>query len=54
MFLSLYASLLRTLVTDLHAKNHHNIYKSIEKKVWKTVPSVKFTKSKVRNSAKNQ
>ena len=51
MFLSLYALLLRTLVIDLHAKNQHNIWKGIEK-VWKTVLSVKFTKSKARNSAK--
>ena len=53
MFLSLYALLLRMLVIDLHAKNQHNICKGIEK-VWKTVPSVKFTKSKARNSAKNK
>ena len=32
MFLSLYALLLRMLVTDLHAKNQHNICKGIEKK----------------------
>ena len=31
MYLSLYALLLRTLVTDLHAKNQHNICKGIEK-----------------------
>ena len=54
MFLSLYALLLRMLVTDLHAKNQHNICKGIGKKVWKTVPSVKFTKSKARNSMKKQ
>ena len=53
MCLSLYALLLRTLMIDLHAKNQHNICKSIEK-VWKTVPSGKFTKSKVCNSAKTQ
>ena len=52
MFLSLYALLLRTLLIDLHAKNYHNICKGVEK-VWKTVLSVKFTKSKARNSAKN-
>ena len=45
MFLSLYALLLRMLVIDLHAKNQHNICKGIEKKVWKTVPSMKFTQS---------
>ena len=53
MHLSLNALLLRTLVTDLHAENQHNICKGVEK-VWKTVPSVKFTKSKSRNSTKNQ
>ena len=53
MCLSLYALLLRTLVIDLHAKNQHNICKGIEK-VWKTVPSVKLTKCKARNSAKNK
>ena len=46
MFLSLYALLLRMLVIDLHAKNKHNICKGIKKKVWKTVQSMKFTKSK--------
>ena len=49
MFLTLYALLLRMLVIDLHAKNQHNICKGIEKKkkkVWKTVSSMKFTKSK--------
>ena len=51
MCLSLYALLLRTLVIDLHAKNQHRTCKGIEK-VWKTVPSVKFTKSKARNSTK--
>ena len=54
MYLSLYALLLRTLVIDLHAKNQHNICKGIEKKVWKTIPSMKFTKSKVSISANNQ
>ena len=53
MYLSLYALLLRTLVIDLQAKSQHNMCKGIEK-VWKTVPSVKFTKSRARNSAKNQ
>ena len=48
---SLYALLLRTLVTDLHAKSQHNICKAIEK-VSKTVPLVKFTKCKTRNFAK--
>ena len=52
MCLSLYALLVRTLVIDLHAKNQHNICKDIEK-VWKTVPSVKLTKSKACYSAKN-
>ena len=46
MFLYLYALLLRMLVIDLHAKNQHKICKGIEKKVLKTVPSMKFTKSK--------
>ena len=57
MFLSLYALLLRTLVIDLHAKYQQNICKGIEKSLencWKTVPSVKFTTSKARNSVKNQ
>ena len=45
MFPSLYAVLFLTLVIDLHAKNQHNIYKLIEK-VWRTVPCVKFTRSK--------
>ena len=54
MCLPLYALLLRTLVIDLHAKNQHSICKGLEKKVLKTVPSVKFTKSKACNSAKNQ
>ena len=54
MFLSLYALLLRTLVIDLNAKNQHNMCKAIEKKVWKTVPSMKFTKCKARNSSKIQ
>ena len=54
MYLSLYALLLRTLVIDLHAKNQHNICKGIEKKVWKNIPSMKFTKSKASISAKNQ
>ena len=53
MCLSLYSLLLRTLVTDLHAKNQHGICKGIEK-VWKTVALVKFTKSKARNSATHQ
>ena len=53
MCLSLYALLLRTLVIDLNAKNQHNICKGIEN-VQKTVPSVKFTKCKTGNSAKNQ
>ena len=47
MFLSLYALLLRMLVIDLNAKNQHNKCKAIEK-VWKTVPSMKFTKCKAR------
>ena len=42
MLLSLYALLIRMLLIDLQAKNH-NICKGIEKKVWKTVPSMKFT-----------
>ena len=50
MYLSLYALLLRTLVIDLHAKSQHNICKGIEK----TIPSMKFTKSKASISAKNQ
>ena len=54
MFLSLYALLFITLVIDLHAKYQHDICKGIGKKVRKTVPSVKFTKSKAHNSAKNQ
>ena len=54
MFLSLYALLLRTLVIDLHAKNQHNICKGVEKKVRKTIPSMKFTKSKASVSVKNQ
>ena len=57
MFLSLYALLLRTLVIDLNAKYQQNICKGIEKSLencWKTVPSVKFTTSKARNSVKNQ
>ena len=54
MYLSLYALLLRTLVIDLQAKNQHNICKGREKKVWKTIPSMKFTKSKASISAKNQ
>ena len=54
MFLSLYALLLRTLVIDLHAKNQHNICKVIEKKVWKTIPSMKLTKSKASIYATNQ
>ena len=53
MCLSLYALLLRKLVIDLHAKNQHNICK-YRKKVWKTVPSVKFTKCKTCNFTKNQ
>ena len=53
MCLSLYALLLRTLVIDLHSKNQHNTCKGI-KKVWKTVPSKKFTKCKARNFAKNK
>ena len=53
MYLSLYALLLRTLVIDLHAKNQHNICKGKEK-VWKTIPSMKFTKSKASISTKNQ
>ena len=53
MFLSLYALLLTMLEIDLHAKNQHNICKGIEK-VWKTVPSVKFTRYKAHNSAKIQ
>ena len=53
MCLSLYALLLRTLVIDLHAKNQHDICKGIEK-IWKTIPSVKFTMCKTRNFAKNQ
>ena len=51
MYLSLYALLLRTLVIDLHAKNQHNICKGKEKK---SIPSMKFTKSKASFSAKNQ
>ena len=35
------------------AKIQHNICKGIEKSL-ETVPSVKFTKSKARNSAKNR
>ena len=107
MCLFLYASLLRTLVIDLHAKiqnnicmgmeksgklfhlwnilsarwvtsqkinevqrnsnliskswwltymqkNQVNVYKCLEKKAQKTVWSLKFTKSKARNFAKNQ
>ena len=54
MYLSLYALLLRTLVIDLHAKNQHSICKGIEKKVWKTIPSMELTKSKASISAKNQ
>ena len=50
---SLYALLLRMLVTDLHAKSQYNICKGIEK-VWKTVPLVKFTKCKTRNFAKKR
>ena len=53
MCLSLYALLLRTLVIDLHSKNQSNICKGIEK-VWKTVPSVKFTECEAHNFAKNQ
>ena len=49
----MYTLLLRMLVIDLHAKNQHSICKGIEK-VRKTVPSVKFTECKTRNSAKNQ
>ena len=49
MYLSLYALLLRTLV-----KNQHNICKGIEKKVWKTIPSMKSTKSKACISMKKQ
>ena len=49
MCLSLYALLLRTLVTDLHAKSQHNICK-----VSKTVPCVKFTKCKTRNFVKKK
>ena len=52
MCLSLYALLLRTLVIDLHAKHQHNLCKCIEK-VLKTVPSVKFTKSKACLSVKS-
>ena len=51
MFLSLYALLLRTLVIDLHAKNRHNICKSIEKSL-ENSSIVKFTKCKTRNFAK--
>ena len=50
---SLYALLLRTLVTDLHAKSQHNICKGIEK-VSKTVPLVKFTKCKTCDFAKKK
>ena len=52
MFPSLNALLLRTLVIDLHAKNQHNTCKGIEN-VWKTVPSVKLTKSEVVIPRKN-
>ena len=51
MCLSLYALLLGMLVIDLHAINKNNICKSIQK-VWKTVPSVRFIKSKARNPRK--
>ena len=57
MSLSLYALLLRTLVIDLHNKNRHNICKGTEKKSGKkkkTGSSVKFTKCKMCNFAKNQ
>ena len=59
MFLSLYALLLRTLVIDLHdlhakCKKSAQYLRGYRKKVWKMVPSVKFTKSKASNSAKNQ
>ena len=54
MCLSLYALLLRMLLIDLHTKNQLNICKCLGKKVRKTVRSLKITKSKARNFAKNQ
>ena len=54
MYLSLYALLLRTLVIDLHAKKSAQYLQGYRKKVWKTIPSMKFTKSKASISMKNQ
>ena len=42
------------MVIDLHSKKQVNICKRLEKKVQKTVWSLKFTKSKARNFAENQ
>ena len=53
MCLSLYELRLRTLTIDLHAKKSAQNLQVYRKKLWKTVPSVKFTKWKARKSAKN-
>ena len=42
------------MVIDLHAKNQVNYLQAFRKKVRKAVRSLKFTKSKARNFAKNQ
>ena len=42
------------MVTDLHAKKSGQYLQAFRKKVRKTVCSLKFTKSKARNFAKNQ
>ena len=48
-------SVSHVMVTDLHVKIQVNIYKRLEKKkILKTVWSLKFTKSKARNIAKDR
>ena len=42
------------MVTDSHAKKSGQYLQAFRKKMWKTVWSRKFTKSKAHNFAKNQ
>ena len=44
---------MKVMVTDLHAKIQVDIYKDLEKS-WENCWSLKFTKSKARDFAKNQ